>query len=72
MSLNNIQEIMQILDENQEHISENDYLKCCNLLKDLYDVMHPYDTDCKPKNYIIILLYVLVFIILYLLEIYSK
>ncbi len=35
---------MIVLDENKENMLENDYLKMCNLMKDMYDTT-VYDSD---------------------------
>jgi hypothetical protein len=42
-----IQKLMQILDENKENIPENDYLKMCNLMKNMYNTT-VYDSDDSP------------------------
>lgn len=37
MSLDKMQQMIAIIDDNKENISESDYLKLCNLMKDIYN-----------------------------------
>ena len=55
-------EIIEIIDKNKQNMPEQDYVKCCNLLKDLYD---SYDTYLDHKRIYDVrqLLFVIAFLI---------
>ena len=46
-----IQKLMQIIDANKENMLENDYLKMCNLIKNMYNTTVHDSDDSEYLDY---------------------
>jgi hypothetical protein len=45
MVVESVHALMNVIDDNKDHMSEKDYLQACNLLKEIYN-----DIDCNSRD----------------------